>query len=501
MTGKDKREAHKQLGRDDDTPRSTVADSNAVTRRITADAETMIADLQRLVRQPSVSATGEGLDECATLVCGMLADAGLESEILHLGRRRHDSLGGNSVVINAPAVKGRSLPPPVVYAERRSRANPKRTILFYNHYDVQPAEPLEQWRDPPFAGVRRGNRVYGRGAIDDKGELAARIHAVRSCIQETGDLPCNVKFVIEGEEETGSIGIPRYISKYRRKFACDGVIWEFGYVNPDGRPVVGLGMKGLMFVEMTARGPSKDVHSSLAVLIPNPAWQLVSALNTMYNPDGQVIIPGWYDGVRNYNAQEIDLLNDEPFDEGRFKKEFGITSFVGDKYGLDAKKALAGAPTCNIAGMLSGYTGRSAKTILPATATAKLDFRLVPGMVPLEQFERLRAHLASEGFADRGISVKMLHGEPAARTAPSERIVKDVARAAAASFGAKPVLSISNPATGPMHAFSVGLGAPCVSVGGTYVYSKIHSPNEFARIDLLKKTAMCMYRTMTLFGL
>ena len=463
---------------------------HAAVRRASRSTESMVSDLQKMIRQPSVSAKGEGLEECALLVSGLLADAGLDSEIIRLEKK-----GGG------PARRprsGRPDPPPVVYAERRSESNPDATLLFYNHYDVQPAEPLGLWRHPAFGGVRRGNRVYGRGATDDKGEIAARILAVKSYIRETGDVPCNVKFVIEGEEEVGSNSLPRYLSAYRKKFACDGVIWEFGYVDHEGRPIVGLGMKGLMFVEMTARGPARDAHSSLAVLIRNPAWRLVEALGTMRKPDGRITIPGWYDDAKRLTPGDVNMLRAEPFDEDRFKREHGIDSFVGGSAGLGAKKALAGLPTCNIAGIESGYTGSGAKTVLPAAAKAKLDFRLVPGMVPSRQFEMLRKHLESRGFGD--IGVKMLHGEAAARTDPGDPFVSVVREAASASFGVEPVLCVSNPATGPMHAFYRSLGAPCVSVGGTYIYSGMHSPNEFARIDLLKKAAECMCRIMSSLG-
>lgn len=383
---------------------------------VAAGTEKMVLDLQRMIRQPSVSARDEGLEECALLLGSMLEDVGLDSEVLYLkpGRGR----GGRASGTRA----GPSPPPPVVYAERRSESNPDKTLLFYNHYDVQPEEPVELWRYGPFDAVRRGNLVYGRGAIDDKGEIAARIRAVGSYIRETGDVPCNIKFVVEGEEEIGSGHLPRYLTRYRRKFACDGVIWEFGYVGPRGRPIVGLGMKGLMFIELTARGPAMDAHSSLAVLIKNPAWRIVEALNTMRRPDGRITIPGWYDDVRRLTARDVRLLEAEEFDEASFRKEYGVDGFVGDVRGLGAKKALAGAPTCNIAGISSGYSGSGAKTVLPAVAVAKLDFRLVPDMVPSRQFGLITRHLEANGFAD--MHARMLHGEAAARTDPSEQLVR-----------------------------------------------------------------------------
>ncbi len=310
---------------------------------VDAGMDGMISDLQALIRQPSVSAKKVGLTECANLVAGMMQKAGIESEVLYL-----DDKGV----------------PPIVYGEVRSKSNPGRTILFYNHYDVQPEEPLELWEDAPFSGTVKGNQIFGRGSADDKGELITRIKAVEYYIKETGDVPCNVKFIVEGEEEIGSAHVEEYLEKYREKLACDGVIWEFGYVDAKDRPIISLGMKGLLYVELIAQGPSRDAHSSLAVLIENPAWRLVSALKTMRDPSGRVTIKDWYREVRPFTKQELAVIAKEPFDEQEFKEEYGIRRFVAGARGRDAKKALVGMPTCNIAGFDSGYIGEGAKTVL-----------------------------------------------------------------------------------------------------------------------------------------
>ncbi len=435
----------------------------------------LVSELQTLIRQPSVSAKNEGIEECANLVQKILKNSGIKSEILRLR-------------------KGVA---PIVFGEVMSKQNPSKTLMFYNHYDVQPAEPFDLWNDPPFSGTRKGNKVFGRGATDDKGEMITRIKAVEACLKTTGDVPCNIKFVIEGEEETGSAHIEDYLKKYKKKFSCDGVIWEFGYVDAKNRPIIGLGMKGLLFVELSVSESNIDAHSSLAALIKNPAWRLIDAVKTLRNTDGKILIKDWYNEVAPFSKNDLDVIRKEPFDESAFKKEFGIKSFVGNKKGMDAKKALVGGATCNIAGFVSGYTGEGAKTVLPGDALVKIDFRLIPKMVPSKQISRLKKHLKSKGFSD--VKIKVFHGEAAARTDSSDPFVVQVKDAADSAFG-KSILNVSNAGTGPMFPFAGILGAPCISIGSTYMFSRIHSPNEFARVDLLKKTTKCMCLIMDNFG-
>ena len=364
--------------------------------------EDLISDLQTLIKQPSVSAKNEGIEDCAKLVQKLLKKSGISSEILKLKKNVA----------------------PIVYGEVKSKQNPKKTLLFYNHYDVQPAEPFDLWEYPPFSGIRKGNKIFGRGATDDKGELITRIKAVEASLKVTGDVPCNIKFVIEGEEETGSAHIEEYLRKYKTKFSCDGVIWEFGYVDAKNRPIIGLGMKGLLFVELSVKESIRDAHSSLAVLITNPVWRLIEAISTLRDSKGKILIKDWYKEVTPFSKKDLELIKKEPFDENVFKKEFGIQSFVGNKKGMDAKKALVGDATCNIAGFLSGYTGNGAKTVLPGESLVKIDFRLIPKMNPKKQIMRLKNHLKSKGFGD--VKIKVYHGEAAARTDSSDPDRKSV---------------------------------------------------------------------------
>ncbi|HYZ65168.1 MAG TPA: M20/M25/M40 family metallo-hydrolase, partial [Nitrososphaeraceae archaeon] len=318
-------------------------------------------------------------------------------------------------------------------------------------------------------------------------------------LKMTGDVPCNVKFIVEGEEEIGSKNISQYLTQYKDMFACDGIIWEFGYVDEKDIPIISLGMKGLLYVELVAKGPSRDAHSSLAVLIENPAWHLIRALNSMRDSAGRILVKDWYNEVRDFSAQDISLIEQEPFNEESFKKEYSIEKFVDNISGAETRKALAGNPTCNIAGILSGYIGEGAKTVLPAEAIAKLDFRLVPDMVPEKQLERIKRHLKENGFKENEIAVKFIHGEAAARVSATDPFVNIVQEAAKEIFGSV-ITSVSSAGTGPMHSFIEVLKSPCVSVGSTYVYAKIHSPNEFARVDLLNNATKCICNIMEKFA-
>jgi len=452
-----------------------VIDLKQVLKFVDKNMSRLISQLQILIKQPSVSAKNEGIEKCAKLVDKIMKKNGIPTQILRLQ-------------------KGIA---PIVYGEVKSKKNPKKTILFYNHYDVQPVEPFDLWDDNPFSGKIKGNKIFGRGSSDDKGELITRIKAVEAYLKTTGDVPCNIKFVIEGEEETGSANIEKYLKKFKKKFSCDGVIWEFGYVDAKNRPIVGLGMKGLLFVELSKKESIRDAHSSLAVIIKNPAWRLIEAISSLRDPKGKILIKDWYKEVKPFTNSDLTFLKKEPFEESSFKKEFGITNFLDNKKGLEITKALAGGATCNVAGFISGYTGKGAKTVLPGEALAKLDFRLIPEMEPKKQVSRLRKHLKAKGFGD--IKIKVYHGVAAARTSPLEPFAIQVKKAADEIYG-KSILNISNAGTGPMFSFKKILNAPCISIGSTYMFSRIHSPNEFTRIDLLQKTTKCICQILEKFG-
>src|SRR6476469_3873446 len=291
-----------------------VVDMNhIIDSRVDLEMKSLIADLQVLIRQPSVSAKNQGLIECAKLVLDIMRKAGIDAEILYLYSDKdkdkdkdENENENNKIKAKEETNKYNERVPPILYGEVKSKSNPHgKTILFYNHYDVQPEEPIELWESEPFSGKVKGNYIFGRGSADDKGELITRIKAVEYYLKETSDVPCNVKFIIEGEEEIGSTNLENYLFHYKKRIGkCDTVIWESGTIDEKDRAIIELGVKGILSVELFAKGPSIYANSSLAVLIENPAWILVRALNTIldYNNNEKIMIDDWYKEVREFTT-------------------------------------------------------------------------------------------------------------------------------------------------------------------------------------------------------
>ena len=428
---------------------------------IDKNSENFVKELVELIKKPSVSATGEGIETCAEKVERMMAQIGFETKLLKANN-------GN----------------PVIYGEIKGE-NQNKTLLFYNHYDVQPPDPIEEWTHPPFSGRIENGKIYGRGASDNKGNLVSRLMAVKSFIEVSGKPPVNVKFVIDGEEEIGSPNLEAIVNKHYELFSADGCIWEFGGIDRHGRPCLYLGLKGVLSVELKAKGASKDVHSARAPLIPNPAWRLVWALNKIKNERNQILIEGFYDNVKEPQPEELKCLEGIPFEEEEDKKELGLKEFLHGLTGKEALKALLYDPTCTINGFLAGYTGKGSKTVLPNKAFVKLDFRLVPDQMPNEIFEKLKRHLEKHGFHDIEI-IRYGSTEPA-KTPVNHPFVRFIARNAAKVYGKNAVLYPISAGSGPMHLFRRRLNLPVVSAGCSYPEANTHAPNENLPINLYIK--------------
>ena len=450
-----------------------VTHAPAVDAWLDAHLEASIDELSRLVAQPSVGAQNLGLDACAALVATMLRRRGFAAEVLPSGGA------------------------PVVIAERGGRTD--RTLLFYNHYDVQPAEPLEEWDSPPFEATRRDGKLFGRGVSDDKGHLVARLFALDALLAVYGDLPCGIKFVIEGEEETSSAHLHAFLLTHRERLAADACVWEFGYVDHRDVPLQFAGLRGICYVELSVRTASTDVHSGLGgSILANAAWRLAWALGTLKGPDERIRIPGFYDRVLPPSTHDRELMAALPDTAAEYRRRFGVDGFLrGLEGGVELRLAEVFEPTCTICGLTSGYQGQGPKTVLPCRASAKVDFRLVPDQRPEEVRAQLRRHLDENGFTD--IAIANLGSEPPARTDPDHPFLRQVSELAAPVYGVPMTIVPMTGGSGPNHPFVHDLGLPVATAGLGYPGGLVHAPNENVRLDLYLKHAKHMARLIEAF--
>ncbi|MEY2817370.1 MAG: hypothetical protein RL275_833 [Chloroflexota bacterium] len=451
-----------------------MSNYDSVDAYIDKNLNQSLDELKKYVAQPSISAQNLGLKECAQLVKEMLEKRGFSAEIM--------------------ATEGA----PVVFAERKGKVD--KTILIYNHYDVQPPEPLELWDSPPFEPEIRDGKMYGRGVSDDKGHLTSRLHAIDAILAEEGELPCNLKFIIEGEEETASVHLHEFISKNLDRLQADACIWEFGSVDHRDRPQQYLGLRGICYVELSVTSLGTDVHSGIGgSIFPNAAWRLTWALSTLKGVDERIRIPGFYDDVVQPTDRDREFMAKLPDPAEDYKTRFGVKKFIkGLEGGMELKLEEVFTPTCTICGLTSGYQGPGSKTVQPAFASAKVDFRLVPNQMPKDILKKLRAHLDAEGFSD--VEIKFLGGEPAARTDPDHPFVKLVSETAEEVYDAKMDIVPMIGGSGPNYPFVHELGLPVVCMGIGYPNTKAHAPNENFRIDLYVQHAKHTARVIREFA-
>lgn len=447
----------------------------AIDSYLTSHLDDSIAELSQLVAQPSVGAQNWGMEECAALVAAMLQKRGFQVEVLPTGGA------------------------PVVFAERQGR-NVEKTLLFYNHYDVQPPEPLELWQTPPFEPSLREGKLYGRGVSDDKAHITARLFALDALLATEGELPCNVKFLIEGEEETGSVHLPAFITANKEKLAADACIWEFGGVDHREVPMQYLGLRGICYVELSVETAAIDVHSGLGgSIFPNAAWRLVWALNTLKGPDERIRIPGWYDDILPPTERDRELFARQPDLAEEYKRRYGVREFLkGVTGGVELAMQEVFEPTCTLCGLTSGYQGPGSKTVLPARASAKVDFRLVPGQTIEKSLALLRQHLDREGFPD--VHIEFLGGGPAARTDPDDPFIQLVVATAEDVYEHPMELIPMVGGSGPNYPFIHELNLPVATAGLGYPDTRAHAPNENIRLDLYLKHARHMARVLKEFA-
>ncbi len=417
-----------------------------------------VDDLMRLCRQPSISAQGVGMAEMAQLLSRVMQEYNISTQILPVPGSDYS----------------------VVYGEIKGES--PTTLLFYDHYDVQPPEPLEKWTAPPFEPVMKDGYLRARGISDNKGNIAARLFAIRAFQRMRQKLPLSIKFVVEGEEEIGSPHLSAFVKRNKRLLKADACIWECGGVNWKDQPIIMLGLKGILYVELEARGAALDVHSSMGTVVPNPAWRLVWALASIKDMDENVKVAGFYDSVQLPTKQEIEAIKAIPPEDKQTRKNLKLKRLVKGVSGADYTSRHILEPICNICGLDSGYQGKGSKTVLPCVANAKLDFRLVPSQRPDEILAKLRKHLDSHGFSDITIA-PTTEGENPARTSLDSPFAKIISETAREVYSIKPVIMPSMAGSGPMYLFTDMLGLPTAGIGVDNPASRPHAPDENIRLS------------------
>jgi acetylornithine deacetylase/succinyl-diaminopimelate desuccinylase-like protein len=445
-----------------------------VDRYIDENLSESIDELSRLCAQPSVAAQSLGIETCAAMVAASLKKRGFEVQVL--------PTGGS----------------PVVFGELEGRED--KTLLVYNHYDVQPPEPLALWESPPFSPTVRDGRLYARGVADNKGNFIERLHAIDAILAVEGQLPCNVKFLVEGEEEIGSVNLEPFVRKHQDLLAGDVCVWEIGGVDHENFPIQMLGLRGICYVELHVKTAQRDVHSGTGgSIFPNAAWRLVWALGSLKDKNEHIHLPGFYDDVIPPTEREIELLALLPDMRAYYRNSLGLEGFL---QGIDNPLELAIEAvyklTCTICGLTAGYQGKGHKTVLPGNASAKIDFRLVPDQTPDKVLAQLRAHLDAQGFED--IEIVNLGGNLPAKTDPDDPAVQ-MAVAAANDVYENPTRVVPMiGGSGPNFIVQKYLDVPIISSGASDSESKVHAPNESISLDLYARGAKHFARILKLMG-
>ncbi len=412
--------------------------------------------LKQLVAQPSISAHDDGVTECAQLLADIMRQHSIEAEILQTPGQ------------------------PVVYGELDGISD-DYTLLCYGHYDVQPPEPMELWESPPFEPTLREGRLFGRGTGDNKGQLIAHVLAAAAYIEVAGAPPINIKFVFEGEEESGSPYLRHFATEHSDKLDADLVYISDGGMHPSGDPVVSLGNRGIVGITLVAEGADRDNHSgNKGGVAPNPVWMLTHVLSSMVDPSGEVLIEGFYDDVRPITEVEEKLIEELPFDAEEFGATMGLSRVPMEKQ--EYYKRIMLKPYFNISGISSGYVGPGSKTIIPSEAECRIDIRMVADQKSEDIVEKVTRHVKKVDprvkVLQRGIGAM----EPS-RTHPEHPAIEPIAAAARNITGRKPHIKPSGGGSLPNAVWPDVLGIPHIGVPYANADENNHSPNENIRLD------------------
>ncbi|MFN7993535.1 MAG: dipeptidase [Bryobacteraceae bacterium] len=455
--------------------------STATDTFVEQNRDRLLNELKEFLRIPSISTLPENrgdIDRAAQFVAESLRRAGMENvEVIETGKH------------------------PLVYADWMHAAG-KPTVLCYGHYDVQPADPLELWNSPPFEPTVRGGNIYGRGTADDKGQMYMHVKAIEALREANGGtLPINVKFLVEGEEEVGGASIAKYVAENPVKLKADVALVSDTALYAEGMPTLCIGLRGLIYLEVDATGPMRDLHSGLyGGAAPNPIFALVELLAKVKNANGVIQVPGIYDDVLPPAPAERKSWKRLPFSEQEFlQKEVGSTELTGEKKPSVLERIWA-RPTFEVHGIAGGFTAAGAKTVIPSKATAKVSFRLVPNQDPDKVLTSFREFV--EKNTPKGIrtEVRVLSASPGLVVNPDHPAIKVAAKAFSDVLG-KPTVFIRSGGSIPIVGdFATHLGIPTVLMGFGLPDDGLHSPNEKYKLDNYYKGIMTVAHFFEQYG-
>lgn len=416
-----------------------------------------LEELYEYLRIPSVSALSKhkkDMEKCSKFVAAKMKDAGMKN-------------------IKIISTEGH----PLVYSEWLEAKN-KPTVLIYGHYDVQPVDPIELWNNDPFDPVIKRGKLYARGADDDKGQNFIHIKSVEAYLNTIGELPVNVKFIFEGEEEIGSENIQKFIKKNKKLLKCDAVLISDTSMYAPGIPTINYGLRGLAYMEIEVTGPNRDLHSgSFGGGIANPINELAKIISKLHDKKGRVAIPGFYDDVKPLTKKERENYKKLNFSDSALMKEYGVRELYGEA-GYSTLERFSGRPTLDCNGIIGGFTGEGAKTVLPSKATAKISMRLVPNQDPRKIAKLFTDYVKSITPKSVKIKVKNMHGGFPVVMPLDDKAIVAASKAVSKAFGKETVFTREGGSIPIVVDFAKQLKTPVVLMGFGLETDNIHSPNE-----------------------
>jgi acetylornithine deacetylase/succinyl-diaminopimelate desuccinylase-like protein len=437
--------------------------SQATNAFVETNKDRFLEELKTFLRIPSISTLPEhapDIRRAAEFVADSLRKAGLENvEIIQTAGH------------------------PLVYADWLHAAG-KPTVLCYGHYDVQPPDPLELWTTPPFEPDIRDGYLYARGSSDDKGQMYMHVKAVEALRAVNGKLPVNVKFLIEGEEEVGGEAVAKYVAENAAKLKADVALVSDTALYAEGIPTLCIGLRGLVYTEIEAHGPSRDLHSGLyGGAAPNAVFGLIELLSKLKDNSGRIMIPGMYGDVKQPSPAEKQSWSTLPFNEQDFlKREVGSTALTGEK-GYTVLEKVWARPTLEVHGIAGGFTGAGAKTVIPARATAKVSMRLVPNQDPAKIVAAYKRFVRENTPAGIETEVRILSAGPAIVVNPDHPAIEVAAKAFKDILGRETVFIRSGGSIPIVGDFATHLGIPTILMGFGLPDDGLHSPNEKYKVS------------------